>query len=92
MGSELTPKYVAALRRLTDRQKLEAAFALYRTARQVKAAGLRWAHPDWPEDRVQREVREIFLRASLQSVSPLNQNEERGLPSEWARALGPTVS
>ncbi|HEX7900155.1 MAG TPA: hypothetical protein VF950_20475 [Planctomycetota bacterium] len=64
MGSELSPEYVSALRRLTGRQKLEAAFALYRTARQVKAAGLRAAHPDWPEERVQREVREIFLRAT----------------------------
>lgn len=64
MASELTPEYVAVLRRLTGRQKLEAAFAMYQAAKKLKAAGLRHAHPDWSEERVQREVREIFLRAS----------------------------
>lgn len=64
MGADLSPEYVAALRRMTGRQKLDAAFALYRAARRIKAAGLRRAHPDWSEDRIQREVREIFLRAS----------------------------
>jgi len=92
MGSELTPEYVATLRRLSGQEKLESAIALYWAARDLKAASVREAHPDWPEERVQREVREIFLRASLQSASPLNHNEERGLQSEWARALGPTVS
>lgn len=64
MSSELTPEYVASLRRLTGRQKLDAATALYWTAKRIKAAGLRRAHPDWTEERVQLEVREIFLRGS----------------------------
>jgi predicted flavoprotein YhiN len=29
----------------------------------VKAAGLRDRHPDWPEERIQREVPEIFKPA-----------------------------
>ena len=64
MGSELTPEYVATLRRLSGQEKLESALALYRFARDLKAAALRQAHPEWPEERVQEEVREIFLRAS----------------------------
>lgn len=63
MGSDLTPEYVATLRRLTGPQKLEAAVALGRAARRLKAAGLRRAHPEWSEERIQREVREVFLRA-----------------------------
>jgi hypothetical protein len=60
---DLTPEYVAALRRLTGPEKLQAASALYWSARKVKAAGLRDQHPEWSEERIQREVREIFLHA-----------------------------
>jgi len=60
---DLTPEYVAALRRLTGPQKLEAAAAMYWSARKLKTAWLRDRHPDWTEDRIQREVREIFLHA-----------------------------
>ena len=64
MGSELTPEYVATLRRMSGQEKLESAIALYWAARELKAVSVRQAHPDWAEERVQREVREIFLRAS----------------------------
>lgn len=63
MGSDLSPEYAAALRRLTGSQKLKTAFALYWSARRLKAAALRQQHPDWPEERVQEKVREIFLHA-----------------------------
>jgi len=63
MDSELTPEYIAALQRMTGAEKLRAAFQLYETARKVKAAGLRHLHPDWSEEEVQRQVREIFLHA-----------------------------
>ena len=61
--SELTPEYVAALRRMTPQQKLSAIFDLYWTARKLKAAGLRQQHPDWTEVRIQDAVRETFLHA-----------------------------
>jgi hypothetical protein len=64
MSEDLTPEYVATLRRMSGSQKLEAASALYWAARQLKAAALKERHPDWPDERVQQEVREIFLRAS----------------------------
>ena len=64
MESELTPEYVAILRQLTGVDKLRAAFQLYWFARRLKAAGLRHQHPDWTEEQVQEQVREIFLRAA----------------------------
>jgi hypothetical protein len=64
MGAELSPEQVAIWCGMTGRQKLDAAAALYHAARRIKAAGLRRAHPDWDEERIQREVSEIFLRVS----------------------------
>jgi len=63
MGSELTPEYVATLRRMTGEQKLAAASAIYWAARRLKAAGLREQHPKWTEEEIQKKVSEIFLHA-----------------------------
>ncbi len=63
MDSEFTPEYVAALRRMTGEQKLRAAFALYWSARNIKAAALRDQHPDWTDEQIQQRVKEIFLHA-----------------------------
>ena len=46
---------------MSGEQKLRSAFALYWSARDLKAAALRAQHPEWSEDEVQRQVREIFL-------------------------------
>lgn len=51
------------IKAMTPARKLEIAEALYRSARELKAAGLRWRHPDWTEAEVQTEVRRIFLYA-----------------------------
>jgi hypothetical protein len=59
----MSPEEIRILRALTPAQKLEAIERLYWTARSLKAAWLRQRHPDWSEDAVQREVREIFLNA-----------------------------
>ncbi|HID30701.1 MAG TPA: hypothetical protein EYP19_11950 [Desulfobacterales bacterium] len=48
---------------LTPEQKLRIAEGLYRHARELKAAGLRAPHPNWPEGKIQEEVRKIFLYA-----------------------------
>ena len=63
MASDLSPEYIAALRRMTGAEKLRAASGLYWTARKVKAARLRQQHPGWTEEQVQRRVKEIFLHA-----------------------------
>jgi hypothetical protein len=63
MESDFTPEYVATLRRLSGEQKLRTAFALYWSARKLKAAAIRKKHPDWTEEQVQEQVKEIFLHA-----------------------------
>ncbi len=63
MGSEMSPEYAEALRRMTGAQKVRAAFGLYWTARKIKAARLRQQHPDWTEEQVQQRVKEIFMHA-----------------------------
>jgi len=63
MASDLSPEYIATLRRMSGPEKLRAAFALYRAAREVKAARLRQQHPDWTEEHIARRVQEIFLHA-----------------------------
>lgn len=63
MASDLTPEYVATLRRMSGEQKLRTAFGLYWSARKLKAARLREQHPDWTEEQVQQRVKEIFMHA-----------------------------
>jgi len=63
MTPTVSPEYAAVLQRMTGAQKLNAAFALYWSARKIKAAGLRRQHPDWTEDQIQQRVKEIFLHA-----------------------------
>jgi hypothetical protein len=59
--SELTPEYIAALRRTSGAQKLRTAFQLYWGARRIKAAGLRKQNPEWSEEQIQQRVKEIFM-------------------------------
>ncbi len=63
MAADLTPEYLAALRRMTGEQKVRAAFGLYWTARKIKAARIREQHPGWTEEQVQQRVKEIFTHA-----------------------------
>jgi len=50
-----------ALRRMTPEQKLRAAFRLYASARELKGAAIRAAHPDWSDAEIKTEVRRVFL-------------------------------
>lgn len=59
----LHPKQIEAYRRMSPERKLEIAAELREAAWQMKAAGIRMQHPDWSEERVQEEVRRIFLLA-----------------------------
>lgn len=63
MAADLTPEYIATLRRMTGAQKLRAAFSLYDTAKKIKAARIRQQHPDWNDVQVRQRVNEIFLHA-----------------------------
>ncbi len=50
------------LRRMSPTDKLNAMQTLWRQAWDLKAAGVRWLHPDWTEAQVETEVRIIFGR------------------------------
>jgi hypothetical protein len=63
VAANVTSEYAAALQRLSGAQKLASAFAMYRAARRLKRAAVRELHPDWTDERVEKEVREIFLHA-----------------------------
>ena len=63
MNEPLHPVQVAGFRRMTPAQKLQMVADLYHAGIRLKAAGLRLAHPDWPEDRLDREARRSLLYA-----------------------------
>lgn len=63
MACTLKPEYLVILRRMTGQQKLRTAFALYWSARKLKATALRHRHPDWSDEQVQEKVKQIFLHA-----------------------------
>jgi hypothetical protein len=48
-------------RKMTPEQKLRVVERLWRTARALKAAGLRAQHPEWSEPQLARAVRDAFL-------------------------------
>ena len=50
-------------REMTPERKLMLSAELYYAARELKAAWLRQIHNDWPEEKIQEEVREIFTNA-----------------------------
>jgi hypothetical protein len=60
---ENCPKQIEFLRRLTPEQRWNAAYRLYWTVRRHKAAFLQSQHTDWSNERVQAEVRRVFLHA-----------------------------
>jgi len=59
----LHPEQKRIYRNMTPEQKLRIAADLYRSARELKAAGLRARYPKWSEKEIEERVREIFLYA-----------------------------
>ncbi|HEY3913912.1 MAG TPA: hypothetical protein VGN61_05445 [Verrucomicrobiae bacterium] len=60
-----SPEQIKILRAMTPAQRWRAAHQLYWTMRRHRAAFMRSQHPDWPESRIETEVREIFSHARL---------------------------
>ncbi|HXR08273.1 MAG TPA: hypothetical protein VN765_13135 [Candidatus Acidoferrum sp.] len=54
---------IKVLRAMSGQERWLIAERLYWSARKLKAAGVRAQHPDWPEGRVEAEVRRIFSNA-----------------------------
>lgn len=52
------------LRKLSPEKKLQAAARMYNFAKKLKTAFLAQQHPDWTEEQVEKEVREIFANGS----------------------------
>jgi hypothetical protein len=48
---------------MTPADKLRMVAALYETGIQLRIAGLRMAHPDWADERLDREARRALLYA-----------------------------
>jgi hypothetical protein len=60
---QASPKQIEILRAMPGERRLRLAEELYWSARKLKRAGLRAQHPDWPDERLNGEVRQIFLHA-----------------------------
>jgi len=58
-----SPEQIEILRAMTGEQRLRLAEQLYWSARKLKLAGLREQHPDWTEERLNSELRQVFLHA-----------------------------
>jgi hypothetical protein len=63
MHEPLHPVQVEGWRRMTPEQKLRMVRELYETGIQLRAAGLRAQHPDWPQERLEFEARRSLLYA-----------------------------
>ena len=57
------PEQFAILRAMTGEKRLRMAEQMFWMARDLKTAGVRSQHPDWPEQKVVAEVNRIFLHA-----------------------------
>jgi hypothetical protein len=60
---QTSPEQFALLRAMPGERRLQIAEDMFWSARQLKAAGVRYQHPDWPEEKVIAEVNRIFLHA-----------------------------
>jgi hypothetical protein len=58
-----SPQQIEIFRAMSGEQRLRLAERLYWSARNIKLAGLRAQHPDWPEERLKAELARLFLHA-----------------------------
>ena len=63
MLEPLHPLQIEGFRRMTPAQKLQMVADLHATGIQLRIAGLRMTHPDWSEERMEREARRSLLYA-----------------------------
>ena len=58
-----SPEQIARYRAMTPAEKLREASRLYWSARRLREAAERQAHPEWSDAEVKAYVRRLFLRA-----------------------------
>jgi hypothetical protein len=63
MLEPIHPLQLEGFKRMTPAQKLRMVADLYESGIRLRVAGLRDAHPDWPEERLDREARRSLLYA-----------------------------
>ncbi len=51
------PVQIEGFRRMTPAKKIQMVCDLYEAGIQLRVAGLRMTHPDWPEERLDFEAR-----------------------------------
>lgn len=57
----LHPVQIAALKNMSDATKLEIVQNLIDTARSLKKSQFMTNHPEWSEEKLQSELKNIFL-------------------------------
>jgi len=60
---EQDKEQLAILKKMSGAERLKAAMLLNIEARKIKAAYLKMRHSDWSEDKINDEVKRIFLYA-----------------------------
>ena len=63
MSETINLRQLEGFRRMTPAQKLRMVADLYEAGIQLKVAGLRLTHPDWPLERLERQARESLRHA-----------------------------
>jgi hypothetical protein len=63
MSEPLHPIQIEGFRRMTPEQKLRMVCDLYEAGIQLRIAGLRMTHPDWPREKLDFEARRALLHA-----------------------------
>ncbi len=63
MLEPIHPLQLEGFKRMTPARKLRMVADLYESGIRLRLAGLRLAHSDWPEERLDREARRSLLYA-----------------------------
>lgn len=63
MKAEETDKIKNRFKNFSPEKKLDLSLELYYSAREFKRASIKSFNPDWNDDRVENELRKVFLYA-----------------------------
>lgn len=63
MNEPIHPVQLEGFRRMTPAQKIQMVADLYAAGIQLRMAGLRMTHPDWPVQRLEFEARRSLMYA-----------------------------
>ena len=64
LDEAIHPAQIAAFRRMSTGQKLDAMSRLYKLSRQMLANQVRRQHPDWHTEAIEREVSRRFAHGT----------------------------